>query len=255
MSSRNPHGPSGLKVVFLGATKGMGRALARLVAERGDQVFLLGRDAEELGRSAADLQARGRGEVGHATCDLADPSGFAAALDAADAALGGFDTVVVTAGLFATQDQLEADVERTRELLVVDFANTVVFCEHARKRLLARGGGTLCVFSSVAGDRGRKPVILYGAAKAGLSHYLEGLDHKFRGQGLRTICVKPGFVRTGMTEGLKAPPFAGEPEGVAHTVLRAIDRGTPLVYAPGMWGHVMRVIRWLPRFVMRKINF
>ena len=87
-----------------------------------------------------------------------------------------------------------------------------MFCEEARRRLLARGGGTLCVFSSVAGERGRKPVVLYGAAKAGLTRYLEGLDHKFRAQGLRTICVKPGFVRTGMTEGLKTPPFAGEPD-------------------------------------------
>lgn len=248
---------SGLKVVVLGATKGMGRAVARLLAERGDRVFLLGREAEELARSAADLQARGPGgaTVGHAGCDLADPGSFAAALDAAAAALGGFDTVVVTAGLFATQDQLEADVALAHRLLVVDFANTVVFCEHARKRLLAGGGGTLCVFSSVAGDRGRKPVVIYGAAKAGLSHYLEGLDHKFRGHGLRTVCVKPGFVKTGMTAGLKPPPFAGEPEDVARAVVRAIDRGTPMVYAPGMWAHVMRVIRWLPRFAMRKINF
>ena len=245
-----------MKVVFLGATRGMGRALARLFAERGDSLFLLGREADELVRSAADLQARGRGEaVGVGACDLADPEGFASALDAADAALGGFDTVVVTAGLFATQDQLEADVELAHRLLVIDFANTVVFCEHARKRLLARGGGTLCVFSSVAGDRGRKPVIIYGAAKAGLSRYLEGLDHKFRAQGLRTICVKPGFVKTGMTAGLKPPPFAGEPEGVARAVLRAINHGTPEVYVPGIWAHVMRVIRWLPRFVMRKINF
>lgn len=245
-----------MKVAFLGATRGMGRALARLFAERGDSLFLLGRDADELTRSAADLQARGRGgPVGHADCDLADPDGFAAALDAADAALGGFDTVVVTAGVFATQDQLEADVALAQRLLTIDFANTVVFCEHARKRLLARGGGTLCVFSSVAGERGRKPVILYGAAKAGLSRYLEGLDHKHRADGLRTICVKPGFVRTGMTEGLKPPPFAGEPEGVARAVLAAIDRGIPELYTPGIWAHVMRVIRWLPRFVMRKINF
>lgn len=245
-----------MKVVFLGATKGMGRALARQLAERGDQLFLLGRDAEELARSAADLQARGAGPaVGHAPCDLADPAGFAAALDAAELALAGFDTVVVTAGLFATQEQLEADLELTRRLLVVDFANTVVFCEHARARLLARGGGTLCVFSSVAGERARKPVVIYGAAKAGLSHYLEGLDHKFRDQGLRTVCVKPGFVKTGATAGLKPPPFAGEPEAVARAVVRALVRGTPEVYVPGIWAQVMRVIRWLPRFVMRKIKF
>jgi decaprenylphospho-beta-D-erythro-pentofuranosid-2-ulose 2-reductase len=247
-----------VKVVVLGATKGMGRALVRRLSERGDQLFLLGRDLEDLTQSARDLEARaGRavGAVGTATCDLERPEGFGPALVAAEAGLQGLDAVVVTAGLFATQEQLEADSELARRLLTVDFANTVVFCEEARKRLLARGGGTLCVFSSVAGERGRKPVVLYGAAKAGLTRYLEGLDHKFRARGLRTICVKPGFVRTGMTEGLKAPPFAGEPDAVAAQVVRAIDRGRPVVYVPGIWGLIMLVIRLLPRFVMRKIGF
>lgn len=245
-----------MKVAFLGATRGMGRALARLMASRGDQVFLLGRDAEDLQRSARDLEARaGLGGVGAAACDLERPETFAPALDAAEGALGGLDAVVVTAGLFAPQEALEADVDLARRLLLVDFTNTVAFCEHARKRLLARGGGTLCVFSSVAGERGRKPVVLYGAAKAGLTRYLEGLDHKFRAAGLRTVCVKPGFVKTSMTDGLKPPPFAGEPEGVARIVLRAIDRGQPVVYAPGMWRWVMLVIRNLPRAVMRRIGF
>jgi NAD(P)-dependent dehydrogenase (short-subunit alcohol dehydrogenase family) len=246
------------KVVALGATKGMGRAVARRLAERGDALFLLGNEPEDLAASARDIEVRaGRavGSVGTAPCDLERPEGFGAALDAADAALGGFDTVVVTAGLFATQDRLEADPDFTRRLLAADFTNTVVFCEEARRRLLARGGGTLCVFSSVAGERGRKPVVLYGAAKAGLTHYLEGIDHKFHDKGLRVICVKPGFVRTGMTAGLPTPPFAGEPEGVARAVVRAIDRGTPVVYAPGIWRWIMLVIRTLPRFVMRKIGF
>ena len=134
-------------------------------------------------------------------------------------------------------------------------ARRVVFCEQARKRLLARGGGTLCVFSSVAGERGRKPVVLYGAAKAGLTRYLEGLDHKCRAQGLRTVCVKPGFVKTSMTAGLKPPPFAGEPDAVAPTILRAIDVGRPVVYAPPIWALVMFVIRSLPRTIMRGTTF
>ena len=113
----------------------------------------------------------------------------------------------------------------------------------------------MCVFSSVAGDRGRKPVVLYGASKAGLSAYLEGLDHKFRAEGLRTVCVKPGFVKTGMTAGLTPPPFAGEADEVARRVIKAIDRGTPVVYAPGIWRWVMFVIARLPRFVMRRIGF
>ena len=245
-----------MKVAFLGATRGMGRSLARLMATRGDEVFLLGRDVADLERSARDLEARaGGGSVGAAPCDLETPGGFASALDAAEARLGGLDAVVVTAGDFAGQEELEQDVERTRRLLEVDFTNTVLFCEHARRRLLARGGGTLVVFSSVAGERGRKPVILYGAAKAGLSRYLEGLDHKFRARGLRTVCVKPGFVKTSMTDRLRPPPFAGEPDEVARVVLRAIDGGQPVVYAPPVWRWIMLVIRMLPRFVMRRIGF
>ena len=244
-----------MRVVFLGATKGMGRALARLMSQRDDRLFLLGRDTSDLERSARDLEVREGAPVSSFTCDLERTETFAPALEAAEAALGGLDTVVVTAGLFATQDRLEADPELARRLLLVDFTNTVAFCEEARRRLLARGGGTLCVFSSVAGERGRKPVVLYGAAKAGLTRYLEGLDHRFRAAGLRTVCVKPGFVRTSMTDGLPAPPFAGEPEGVARRVLRAIDAGTPVVYAPAAWRGIMLVIRLLPRFVMRRVGF
>jgi len=246
-----------VKAVILGGTSGMGRALGQQLSVRGDSVFLLGLDDGELERSALDLTARHprQARVGYASCDLERPEGFAAALDAADAELAGFDTVIVTAGMFASQDALEADVELTRRLVTVNYAHTVVFCEHARKRLLSRGGGRLTVFSSVAGDRGRKPVAIYGSSKAGLSVYLEALDHKFHAQGLSVLCVKPGFVKTGMTAGLKPPPFAGEPEQVARDVLRAMERGKPVLYTPPMWAWVMRVIRLLPRFVMRKIGF
>jgi decaprenylphospho-beta-D-erythro-pentofuranosid-2-ulose 2-reductase len=246
-----------MKAVVLGATSGMGREIARRLVERGDAVFILGVGDEDLARSAADLKARHsrQQDVGYALCDLERPEQFAEALDKADAALDGFDTVVVTAGMFATQDALEADPELTRRLVTINFAHTAVFCEHARKRLIARGGGLLTVFSSVAGDRGRKPVVLYGASKAGLSAYLEALDHKFHAHGLSVLCVKPGFVKTAMTAGLKPPPFAGEAEPVSIQVLRAMDRHKSIVYVPAIWRLVMLVIRHLPRFVMRRIAF
>jgi short-subunit dehydrogenase len=246
-----------MKAVVFGGTAGIGRAVAQRLAGRGDAVFLLGRDAAGLERSVADLTARHpqQARAGSALCDLEDPAGFAAGLDAADAALGGFDAVIVTAGMFATQAELEANGELARRLTTANFANTVAFCELARKRLMARGGGWLTVLSSVAGDRGRKPVGIYGASKAGLSTYLEAMDHKYRASGLWVLCVKPGFVKTAMTAGLKTPPFAGEADGVARDIVGAMDRKRPLIYTPAIWRLVMLVIRHLPRSVMRKVEF
>ncbi len=245
-----------MKVVLLGATKGMGRAVARKFAERGDSIFLLGRDQDELERSALDLENRGaRQRIEYGFCDLLQPRSFEPGLAQAWETLDGVDAVVVTAGIFGAQEDLEVRDAHAARVLTADFTSTVLFCEVARKRLLEDGGGTLCVFSSVAGDRGRSKVVLYGAAKAGLSAYLEGLDHRYRRAGLRTVCVKPGFVRTAMTADLDAPPFACDPETIAPRVVRAIDRGTPVVYVPGIWRWVLLAIRMLPRFAMRRIDF
>jgi decaprenylphospho-beta-D-erythro-pentofuranosid-2-ulose 2-reductase len=246
------------RVVVVGGTKGIGRAVARRLAARGDHVALLGRDPADLSASAGDLAARapaGGPAPATAVLDLAAPETCEAALDAATAALGGIDVVLVTAGAFGTQDALEADPAARARVLSTNFTHTIQFCEAARARLLAAGGGTLCVLGSVAGDRPRKPVVLYGATKAGLAYYLQGVDLRYRDAGLRTVLVKPGFVRTGMTAGLPEPPFAADAEAVAPAIVRAIDRGTPTVYVPGIWRLVMLVIRWLPAAVMRRVKF
>jgi decaprenylphospho-beta-D-erythro-pentofuranosid-2-ulose 2-reductase len=245
-----------VKAAVVGGTRGMGRALARLLAERGDAVILLGRDAAELEASARDLTARGaRGPVATGRLDLTDPAGFGAGLDAADRAVGGFDALVVTAADFAAQEELARDPARLRRLLDANFTATAVLCQQAAERLAERGGGTICVFSSVAGDRARRSNYLYGASKAGLSAFLEGLGLAYGDRGVRVVCVRPGFVKTAMTAGLPVPPFAGEPDAVARIVLRAMDRGTPVVYAPPIWRFVMFAIRLLPRFVMRRVRF
>ena len=111
-----------MRVAFLGATKGMGRALARLMAERGDTICLLGRNDADLERSAADLSVRGAADpVPSVACDLEKPETFPSAIDAARETLGGLDAVVVTAGIFATQDELEADPELAEKLVRINF--------------------------------------------------------------------------------------------------------------------------------------
>ena len=245
-----------MKVAFVGATAGMGRALARRLAEQGETLFLLGRDTAELERSARDLEARGMGaSVGHALLDLGEPVGFVEALDTAERALDGWDALVVTGGTFGRQEDLETDAVRLAALLEVNFLGTVLLCQEAATRLAARGGGLICVFSSVAGDRARRGNYAYGASKAGLSVFLDGLDLAYRDRGVRVLCVKPGFVKTTMTDGLPTPPFAGDPEAVADVVIRAMDRGRHQVYAPGIWRWIMLAVRALPRVVLRRAQF
>jgi short-subunit dehydrogenase len=113
----------------------------------------------------------------------------------------------------------------------------------------------ICAFSSVAGDRARRGNYLYGASKAGLSAFLDGLDLAYRDRGVRVLCVKPGFVKTAMTAGLPAPPFAGEPDAVARAVVTAMDRGRHVVYAPAAWRWLMLIIRALPRAILRRVRF
>jgi decaprenylphospho-beta-D-erythro-pentofuranosid-2-ulose 2-reductase len=245
-----------VKVVCVGATRGMGRALARLLAERGAALFLLGREPAELDASARDLELRGAPvRVETATLDLAKPEGFGDALAAADRALGRFDTLVVTGGLFGRHEDLATDPLRLERLLHVNFTGTAVLCQMAAERLAARGGGTICAFSSVAGDRARRSNYLYGASKAGLSAFLEGLGHAYADRGVKVVCVKPGFVKTEMTAGLPVPPFAGDPEAVARAALAAMDAGRPVVYAPAVWRFIMLLTRAVPRPLMRRLRF
>ena len=245
-----------MKVAVVGATRGMGRAVARRLAERGDALFLLGRDAAEMALSALDLEARGApARVSHARLDLGQPAGFPEALDAADRALSGVDALVVTGGLFARQEELATDPARLAALLHANFTGTVLLCQQAAERLAARGGGVICAFSSVAGDRARRGNYLYGASKAGLSAFLDGLDLAYRDRGVRVLCVKPGFVKTAMTAGLPVPPFAGEPDAVARAVVTAMDHGRHVVYAPAAWRWLMLIIRALPRAILRRVRF
>jgi NAD(P)-dependent dehydrogenase (short-subunit alcohol dehydrogenase family) len=155
------------------------------------------------------FRARGAASVSTGLCDLMSPTDFGPALDAADQSLGGFDTVILSAGIFGTQDELANDRARAAAVLTANFTNSVLFCEEARVRLLARGGGRLAVFSSVAGERGRKPVVIYGATKAGLSAYLEGLDSPTAPRP--SSPPRSPLIRASMTQNSRSRPSSAIP--------------------------------------------
>jgi decaprenylphospho-beta-D-erythro-pentofuranosid-2-ulose 2-reductase len=117
-----------------------------------------------------------------------------------------------------------------------------------------RHAGTLAVLSSVAGDRGRKSNYIYGASKAGLSVFVDGLRNRIDREGVRVMTIKPGPVRTAMTESMKGSEKFADVEKVAATLVKEIDKGTDVVYVPGIWRLIMTVVRAIPEQVFKKLN-
>jgi short-subunit dehydrogenase len=124
------------------------------------------------------------------------------------------------------------------------------------EKFLARGSGTLVGVSSVAGDRGRASNYVYGSAKAGFSAFLSGLRARASRSGVHVVTVKPGFVRTKMTEGMKLiGPLTVEAPVVGDAILNAVEKKTDVVYVSGKWRLVMLIIKTLPEAVFKKLKF
>jgi decaprenylphospho-beta-D-erythro-pentofuranosid-2-ulose 2-reductase len=120
-------------------------------------------------------------------------------------------------------------------------------------RLRAQGRGAMVVLSSVAGERPRRSNFAYGATKAGMDAFFTGLREALRPEGVRVVVVRPGFVRTKMTEGLKAAPLATTADDVAEVAVTALLSGKETVWVPGTMRWVMSVLRHVPSTVFRRL--
>ncbi|MEB3196086.1 MAG: SDR family NAD(P)-dependent oxidoreductase [Candidatus Sericytochromatia bacterium] len=230
-------------VLILGATSGMARAVAGLLARRGHPLRLAARDAVEVRALAADLAIRHQVEVLAYVYDAASPEAEAQLRLAAEGTLAG---VLVAFGVLDDQREAERSRERAAQLLHVNFTACALACETVAEALQAQGHGWLCVIGSVAGDRGRQSNYLYGAAKGGLAVYTQGLRHRLKAFGVAVITIKPGFVDTAMTWGKPGMFLVATPEQAAEGIVRAIDARRAVAYVPGFWRLVMALIRGIP---------
>ncbi|MDF1792069.1 MAG: SDR family NAD(P)-dependent oxidoreductase [Thalassobaculaceae bacterium] len=243
------------RILVLGATSAIAERWCRLRAAAGDSFLLVARDGDKLAAIAADLTARGA-TVGTSTEDLADTADADTRFSRWTGTLGGIDTVFLAYGILGDQQEAQSDTAALARGLQANFTSAVVWCELAARAFELAGAGTLVAISSVAGDRGRRTNYAYGAAKAGLSTYLEGMAHRFAGTEITVICVKPGFVATPMTahiDGRDGPLWA-TPDQVAEDIEKAVRKRRPEIYTRWFWRFVMLVIRHLPRPIFNKMK-
>lgn len=240
------------KVLIIGATSAIAEAVARLYAARASTIFLVGRNATRLDAIAADLRVRGAHQVDAFALDVNDLAGHAAMLDAAWAASGGIDTVLIAHGTLPDQAACDQSVELAMREFITNGTSTITLCTALAQRLSA--GSNLAVISSVAGDRGRASNYLYGSAKAAVTAFLSGQGQRLGKLGINVLTIKPGFVDTPMTQAFKKGALWASADKVAQGIVRASDRRRAVAYLPGFWWAIMMVIKNIPEFVFRRIS-
>jgi short-subunit dehydrogenase len=242
------------RIVVLGATSGIAEACIRLWANRGDALYLVARNADKLAVVAADAKTRGASHVGTAVANLDDTAGHSEVLAHAINSLGGLDVAFLALGVLGDQAEAEKNFGAADQILHTNFVAPVSLLTWLGNYTAQRKAGTLAVLSSVAGERGRKSNYVYGSSKAGLTAFVDGLRNRIDREGVRVMTIKPGPVKTAMTEGMKGSGKFADVEVVAASLVKAIDRGDDVVYVPGIWRVIMAVIRVIPERVFKKMN-
>ena len=240
-------------LLLVGGTSDMGRATALHYAQAGWRVMLAARDIDRARRNADDIALRGGAPVSLHRLDILDSEAFPAFADGLPALP---DTVVCVVGELGDQVRAQTDPGHATSLLRTNFEGPAQLLSIFAERFLARGSGTLVGVSSVAGDRGRGSNYFYGAAKAGFTAFLSGLRNRLASSGIRVVTVKPGFVRTRMTAGMKLPPLlTGEPDEVARAIFAAAERGRgDVIYVRPVWRVVMTVITLIPERLFKRLR-
>ena len=240
--------------VIVGAQSAIAVATARLWAARGDRLFLLGRDQQRLSMEAADLRVRGAATVDTAVLDITDHARQPAALAEAFTALGAVDTVLVAHGSLPDQRACEHDMDLAARQLDINALGTVTLLGHIANRMQDQASGCIAVITSVAGERGRQSNYVYGAAKAMVSTFLEGLRNRLFHAGVAVLDIRPGFVDTPMTAGFAKGPLWASPDTVAAAIVKAVDRSRSLVYTPFFWRYLMWIIRLIPEPLFKRLR-
>ncbi len=242
------------RILVLGATSGIAEACIRRWAERGDHLFLIGRNADRLAAVAADANVRGAASVQTAVADLDDTARHADVLTQAVQGLAGMDVALLALGVLGDQTEAEQDFAAAQRIVQTNFVSAMGLLTWLGNYCAQQHSGTLAVLSSVAGERGRKSNYVYGAAKAGLTAFTDGLRNRLDRQGVRVMTIKPGPVKTAMTDGMKGSAKFADVDAVAATLVKAIDRGDDIVYVPGIWRVIMAVVRAIPERVFKGLD-
>jgi decaprenylphospho-beta-D-erythro-pentofuranosid-2-ulose 2-reductase len=228
------------KVLIIGATSAIAEHCGRIWATRGDELYLVARNEVHLQTIAADYEVRGASSVAINCVNLNELDRHVDLLESAENAMNGVDVVLIAYGTLA---EIQTNALSTISLLTL-IAN----------RFEAKKSGTICVISSVAGDRGRASNYVYGSAKAMVTAFTSGLRQRLHKSNVTVVTIKPGFVDTPMTSEFKKGFLWVKPYVVAASIVQAINKNRAEIYVPSFWWLIMLCVKLTPSIVFKKMK-
>jgi len=242
-----------VKAVVIGASAGLGRALAGCLAEAGHEVMLVARDGRDLDPVARDLSIRFDTRVQWLEADLAAPD-VAELRTGVLERMGGLDALFVIAGLGDDADTGIMEDTALRRLIDVNFSGPASIINAFLPDLMRDGPSHLVGVGSVAAVRGRSRNMVYGSAKRGLEFYFEALRHRLDGGGCRVQFYRAGFMDTTMLGNERPGPLVVRPEAVARAMVARLDGPSGMAYLPRRWLLVALILKLLPWPLFRRMR-
>ncbi len=240
--------------LIVGASSGIGAALAQRLAADGCQVALVARREAELSRVCAEINSDGAERARAYPHDVQCVEAVPALFQQIAADLGGLDLVIFAAGVQPRVAPDEYSTEKDRLMVTVNVIGAMAWLNEAARRFERAGAGTVIGISSIAADRGRRGNPAYGASKAALDHFLEALRNRLAQRGVNVVTIKPGFVDTDLTRGLPNLFWLISPDQAAEKILAAARRGSVTAYVPARWRLVGLAIRSIPSTLFRRMK-
>jgi len=242
------------KALLIGASSGIGAALARRLAAEGFDLALVARRMPELEALCGELsQAHGIRALAYAH-DVQDTAAAPSLLESIARDLEGLDLFVYVAGVMFPHDPDAYDTENDLLTLKVNTLGAIAWCNPVTLRFVRAGQGQIVGLGSIAGDRGRRAIPAYSASKAALETYLEALRNRVTRSGVTVTTIKAGQVDTDMLKNAAAVRGPVSAERAADMIWRAIRLRKQVVYIPGRWALIGWVVRHIPSFIFRRLN-
>lgn len=245
---------AGRRVWIVGASSGIGEALALALARRGARLALSARSADTLRAVCAACDEARPAPVAERThalaLDLTDIDALVRAHDELLAHWGGIDLVVFNAGTYRPLRAWELTTDAVRETLDVNLVGTMSGVAAVLPTLLAQGRGALALVGSVAGYGGLPKATVYGPSKAALINFAEVLHLDLAPRGIDVFLISPGFVATPLTaQNDFTMPALLTPEQAAGAIVEGFASGAFEIHFPKRFTCVLKLLQWLPRRV------